>query len=545
MRTTLFRSRKNNKTQKQHLHADIDQFHSDFAAFPNQHPMSVASYQPRPLLRRHSPLSVFSHAHGFAADASMIQSIDVGDSSDDELPQPMKFSALTTALLESEKPEHNNSPLQKKAYVYGEDSRRAVASRNGREIKPDGNGLDTPSRAPLLKIVRRPSPSAHDDINNNSSVRSPRLVQVGHNISGSTKRTISVARDHGGDGHGKEETSAQQYITPGPSSRNIRISRDRSGSNASLGTSGGTSASKIGSGHGHSNLDHTEDHGDYHETYHRSASAASGSDAGTRHVISTMARSRNASGESAAPPSSMRVKRVPIGAGSFLRGAPVRRGFRRRDSDENASPGDDNQAVAHNVQEGLQVEDEFAEQRVPHNAPGGTGETTPAEEHVSQHDWARASHRDRPTRDNSSNPTRPVSQAYPHRASTETSSRHPSLDRHSQRVDSGIVNTVAGLPGDAAKPFPVDALQVKALPEHPLQERRPSVSQHAYRAPPRLPMAMTTKKTCLHPHSSATRSMISRLWANQRRSQFLAQRSIAVYQTRLYLYQHINRRGES
>ncbi|KAF2869252.1 kinase-like domain-containing protein [Massariosphaeria phaeospora] len=50
--------------------------------------------------RRESPLSVLGQSHGFSADAPMMQNINIGDSSDDdEIPQPMKLSALTTALL--------------------------------------------------------------------------------------------------------------------------------------------------------------------------------------------------------------------------------------------------------------------------------------------------------------------------------------------------------------------------------------------------------------------------------------------------------------
>ncbi|KEQ61974.1 kinase-like protein [Aureobasidium melanogenum CBS 110374] len=81
----------------------------------------------RPYYRHASPLSVFNPAQGFAADAPMMQRIDVGDSSDDEIPPPMKFSALTRALLD--------------------------AARD----------YETPSRAPQLKITRHASAesSAH------------------------------------------------------------------------------------------------------------------------------------------------------------------------------------------------------------------------------------------------------------------------------------------------------------------------------------------------------------------------------------------------
>ncbi|KAL5404239.1 hypothetical protein PMIN04_012630 [Paraphaeosphaeria minitans] len=50
-------------------------------------------------LRKDSLLSLLGQSQGFSANAPMMQNIDIGDSSDDEIPQPMKLSALTTALL--------------------------------------------------------------------------------------------------------------------------------------------------------------------------------------------------------------------------------------------------------------------------------------------------------------------------------------------------------------------------------------------------------------------------------------------------------------
>ncbi|KAF2226662.1 kinase-like domain-containing protein [Elsinoe ampelina] len=145
--------------------------------------MTTAYYSHRPPLRRNSPLSVFAQDNGFAADAPMIQRIDVGDSSDDDLPQPMKFSALTKALLESDAPGQLSSPKQESGY----------------------NGID-----------------------------------------------------------------------------------------------------RGGSRGGHT----------------------------------------GASGDTTHPPGSMRVKRAPVGTGSFLRGAPVRRGFRRRDSDDHPSPNEEFESLA-------------------------------------------------------------------------------------------------------------------------------------------------------------------------------------------------------
>ncbi|KAF2750674.1 kinase-like protein [Sporormia fimetaria CBS 119925] len=99
----------------------------------------------RTLPRRDSPLSVLGQSQGFSADAPMIQNIDIGDSSDDEIPQPMKLSALTTALLaqsELNSPEKTRKP-------------KLRISRNS----PGGSSTpphDTVTPAPSLRIKRVP-----------------------------------------------------------------------------------------------------------------------------------------------------------------------------------------------------------------------------------------------------------------------------------------------------------------------------------------------------------------------------------------------------
>ncbi|EFQ90601.1 hypothetical protein PTT_12765, partial [Pyrenophora teres f. teres 0-1] len=78
--------------------------------------------------RRDSPLSVLGQSQGFSADAPMLQNIEI-DSSDDEIPQPMKLSALTTALL------------------------------------AQGNDVDSPEkRKPKLKISRNASPGSNTPV---------------------------------------------------------------------------------------------------------------------------------------------------------------------------------------------------------------------------------------------------------------------------------------------------------------------------------------------------------------------------------------------
>ncbi|KAF2739253.1 kinase-like protein [Polyplosphaeria fusca] len=96
--------------------------------------------------RRDSPLTVLSQSQGFSAGAPMMQKIDIGDSSDDEIPQPMKLSALTTALLAQNE---TNSPD------------KAAGRKPKLKISRNASGSNTPVQdtvtpAPSLRIKRVP-----------------------------------------------------------------------------------------------------------------------------------------------------------------------------------------------------------------------------------------------------------------------------------------------------------------------------------------------------------------------------------------------------
>lgn len=85
---------------------------------------------------------MLGQSQGFSANAPMMQNIDIGDSSDDELLKPMKLSALTTALLaqnEAGSPEHSRKPKL-----------RVSRSGSGTPVH------DTVTPAPSLRIKRVP-----------------------------------------------------------------------------------------------------------------------------------------------------------------------------------------------------------------------------------------------------------------------------------------------------------------------------------------------------------------------------------------------------
>lgn len=98
-------------------------------------------------VRRDSPMSVLGESQGFSANAPMMQNIDIGDSSDDEIPQPMKLSALTTALLAQNS--DLMSPEKRKP--------KLKISRNGSASNtPERAQHDSVTPAPSLRIKRVP-----------------------------------------------------------------------------------------------------------------------------------------------------------------------------------------------------------------------------------------------------------------------------------------------------------------------------------------------------------------------------------------------------
>lgn len=179
-------------------------------------------YGPRPVAGKESPLDALGHSAGFSADAPVMQRIDICESSDDDISQPMKFSALTRALLEAEQASPGKAPG------------RAAAARG-----------ETPSKAAQLRISRRSPDSS------SSASASRRTVSV---------PAACVYRD--------EPVSSQSHLTPG-------------------------------------------------QGLHSRAPTATGMHSG-----------------------SIRVKRVPVGTGTFLRGAPVRKQKRtpQTDDEENQPP---------------------------------------------------------------------------------------------------------------------------------------------------------------------------------------------------------------
>ncbi|KAK6415571.1 hypothetical protein LTR95_017570 [Oleoguttula sp. CCFEE 5521] len=255
--------------------------------------MAAVTHAPRPHLRRNSPLATYRKPIGYPVEIPVIKHLDDSDSDSDDEPPP--FSKFTEALLKNG-PVPSSPPRQQPSSAAKQFVRSVSAPKN----------LDTPSRAPAFKVIRKSSPSA---LGSSQVVdrghTPPRIVHIGSGQKGSGRRTISIGGPYPKTFGVKRDPTPQpeikpEIVTPAPAPRAIRVTRIRTGSNASQ-------------------------------------------DAHIQSSFSTMSRSRNASAEVAPPPGSIRIKRAPM-TGTFLKSGPVRRGFRRRDSEENISPADDYQS---------------------------------------------------------------------------------------------------------------------------------------------------------------------------------------------------------
>ncbi|KAK4539193.1 hypothetical protein LTR36_001169 [Oleoguttula mirabilis] len=418
--------------------------------------MAAVAHPHRPQIRRNSPLSIHhhnTHNTGFSANAPAMKRFGVDDSdSDDEPPPAIKFSKVTQALL-ADAPLPSSPPRQERV---------SEAPRFNRSASANKAGLDTPSRAPGIKIVRKSSPSV---LGHDRGYTPPRIVQVGGRGSGSGARSISISgpypqrfavnRDPTPDLGGKPE-----LVTPAPAPRALRVSRTRAGSNASQDGQQHPppSLSRPGSRNGAGSAAESHEHDRSGSELSRSASHHHPPETVSRYGSSTMGRSRNTSAEAVPPPGSQRIKRAPIGTGSFLKSGPVRRGLRRRDSEDNVSPADEvpsapasqPSATAHTPQD---RSFSGAEGQRSRNGSVDTRATTV--DPVSVHDFAHKSHASHAShesrnansyfsRSQASNDSRPDSRQT---SNDLPRSRQPSAERYQQRKRPSI--TTADEPAPA------------------------------------------------------------------------------------------------
>lgn len=243
----------------------------------------------------------------------MIQSISIGDSSDDEIPQPMNFSALTKAILEGPSVKSDSPQVD----VSHDRQYFSASSRLREQYRPRAG---TPSRG-ILQISRQPPPQAEAG----QEQASPRIVHLSatKHLSSQRRTTSSATNSESRSLH--RRMSREDLVTPGAVLRPEPVPRSQGKSSLLLERAGssGVVAQKDGENDVDEPLIDLEDRDDHGRTPFGD---------------STLRRSHT---RTDVVPSSMRLKRVPVGSGTFLRGAPMRRGIRRRQSDEDGSINDE------------------------------------------------------------------------------------------------------------------------------------------------------------------------------------------------------------
>ncbi|TKA22540.1 hypothetical protein B0A50_08081 [Salinomyces thailandicus] len=446
--------------------------------------MAAVAHPLRPHVRRTSPLSGLNRNNGFPTDAKGLQHFDMADSdSDDEPPPAIKFSKVTQALLD-DAPMPSSPPKQEQP---GE------GSRYNRSMSGSKAGLDTPSRVPGIKVIRRNSPSIASQGRGNTP---PRVVQVGKHA-GSGARSISISgpyphrfpvkRDPTPEPSGKPE-----LVTPAPVPRALRVNRTRANSNSSQDgqAHAPSSLSQPGSRQGSRHGAESGDRDRHISDLSRGASLQQPQETATRFGSSTVGRSRNASADTAPPPGSQRIKRAPIGTGSFLKSGPVRRGFRRRDSEDNVSPADDGQSGPGSQATGSNYtprDRSVSGAEGARSQNGSVSTRATSVEPVSTHDFANKSHASHESkhansylsRSQMSNDSRPGSRQASHEQSR---SRQPSAERPYARRQPSM-HASDGVSAQDAQPrqSSMDLERHRQDNEQRAIQRRPSLGRAQYR----------------------------------------------------------------
>ncbi|KAH0537080.1 hypothetical protein FGG08_006082 [Glutinoglossum americanum] len=270
-----------------------------------------------PIPKCNSPVFMASLVEGVPSGSS--RKISIGDSSDDDILMPMKFSALTKALLDGEQSVVDASSPSSQGVPPRD---RAQSRRGSLNDRGDHN-----------KLPSKQSPQCR----NGSPCLAPRVVRLSSGSPSSTAMRRSAPSSGSqpaseGKPSRPQDSSSQELITPAPRPRNIQIK-------------GGVSYTSMSSSGSSSNNPNSSDRslGTHEENAPMIPVTTRSHAVNSQGNIlpygsSTVGRARG--GEEyglTAQGSSLRVKRVGKVAGSFLSG-PARRG-RRRQSEEDGSSG--------------------------------------------------------------------------------------------------------------------------------------------------------------------------------------------------------------
>lgn len=406
----------------------------------------------------------------------MMKRIDVGDDSDsdDEPPPAIRFSKVTQALLADAGVPSSPSRQENGNYV----------PRSNRSISAGIAGLDTPSRVPGLKVVRRSSPASSQSQKARGNTPA-RVVHLGSSKGpSSAQRSISISGPYPLRGSKRDPTPEThikpEMVTPAPAPRAIRVvTRSRAGSNASQDDPAHlvSSISRPGS-RSAMRIPDTNERRNHGTELGRSTSAQQPPELVTRYVNSTATRSRNPSAEAAPPPGSQRVKRAPM-TGTFLKSGPVRRGFRRRDSEENNSANDDGHngsssqpsAASYTPQDRSMSQLDGARSR-----SGSVNTRATSVEPVSVHDFARpgyASHEARPS----------SRRAYQHSSRGQTGHESRNLSQQTSQEQLRTRQPSIERP-QLRRQISMQPADLQGVPSQSERQRRPSIDQGQARPMP-------------------------------------------------------------
>jgi serine/threonine-protein kinase TTK/MPS1 len=271
----------------------------------------------RPNLKRGSPVAL-PPAHTNTAPASALsRQFSVGDSSDDDIPVPMKFSALTKALLNDEA-----SVVEPSSPSYRQEAVRTLTPVSRGTHSRTGSGKSFRER---IYSQHNPSPGADDKDERYGSASRARVVRLSMGSGQHTlRRTTSTAGRLDEVDVSTGGNSPRELITPAPS-RRIQSLMTRSPH----------------SGEVHNEPAIFEQHSGEDEDYAAPPATTTRpfmerKDSGSvSRYPSTVTRNRMAEDKGMTTMgSSMRSKRPGKIEGRFMSAAPARRGRRRQSEEE-------------------------------------------------------------------------------------------------------------------------------------------------------------------------------------------------------------------
>ncbi|KAL6878583.1 kinase-like domain-containing protein [Trichoderma novae-zelandiae] len=286
------------------------------------------------------------------------------DSSEDEIPVPMKLSALTKALLNDGEPEaaqpaerSSSPPRTRRRASQLNTTTPSVPERGGHRRSTSGQSAEGKTSSPARD--RGASPVTRKRVVRLSS-NSQSLSQIqpskrrSSSFSRSTQRAQQTSRPPSREESAEKKPEPQADInTPAHRNRVVRISTNSSGNRSRVGSTGISS----GRSFDRSVADRSAiDMDDYEPDKAPETVARNEQPLTSFGSISRYSSARGRLEENANLQSSMRVKRVGKIPGTFLSG-PARRGRRRQSEEDAEGEGEMDQDHANQEQENHQMGD--------------------------------------------------------------------------------------------------------------------------------------------------------------------------------------------